>query len=93
MLLRFLELKRHAGLLAGKTILEVGCGTGLVGLGCVQLGAARAILTDLGEVCEKVTLKAVAMNPAIEGVEVAELDWGSVEEGRLEEKLRGMKVG
>ena len=68
MLLRFLERKHHASptaLLAGKTILEVGCGTGLVGLGCVQLGAARVILTDLGEVCEKVTAKAVGMNAEI----------------------------
>ena len=68
MLLRFLERKHQASptaLLAGKTILEVGCGTGLVGLGCVQLGATRVILTDLGEVCEEVTEKAVAMNPAI----------------------------
>ena len=68
MLLRFLERKHQAfptALLAGKTILEVGCGTGLVGLGCMQLGAARVILTDVGEVCEKVTGKAVAMNAAI----------------------------
>ena len=68
MLLRFLERKYHASstaLLAGKTILEVGCGTGLVGLGCAELGAARVILTDLREVCEKVTEKAVAMNSAI----------------------------
>ncbi len=45
--------------------MEVGCGTGLVGLGCVQLGAGRVILTDLGEVCQKVTEKAVAMNAGI----------------------------
>ncbi len=48
MLAKYLE-RRHAvsSLMAGTTILELGAGTGFVGLACAALGAKRVFLTDL----------------------------------------------
>eukprot|EP01047_Picozoa_sp_COSAG01_P022057 COSAG01_NODE_1299_length_10836_cov_8.277452_8_plen_333_part_00 len=43
-LLRVLELS--PSLVKGKSVLELGCGTGVVSLACVALGAARVVATD-----------------------------------------------
>ena len=39
-------LSRYAGLLAGKTVLDLGTGTGVLALVAAKLGAARVVATD-----------------------------------------------
>ena len=40
-------LAAHPGIVAGRHVVEVGSGTGVVGLGAARLGAARVHLTDM----------------------------------------------
>jgi hypothetical protein len=65
--------------LSRATVLEVGAGTGLVGIAAAALGARRVVLTDLPYALNN-TREVVALNvggaiPAGTEVTVAELDW------------------
>mmetsp|Transcript_23061 Transcript_23061/g.67134 ORF Transcript_23061/g.67134 Transcript_23061/m.67134 type:complete len:634 (-) Transcript_23061:135-2036(-) len=50
-LLQYLRLEKDK-LLAGRRVVEVGAGTGLVGIGCAKLGAAMSLITDIAEVSD-----------------------------------------
>lgn len=41
------RLIRETGLVRDKSVLEIGCGTGLVSLCCLQAGASRVVATDI----------------------------------------------
>ncbi|KAG6537194.1 protein-lysine methyltransferase METTL21D-like [Zingiber officinale] len=60
--------------LAGATVLEVGAGTGLPGLLAASMGAARVVLTDVGQLLEGLRAS-VAANGQEARVEVRELRW------------------
>jgi len=75
LLSKYLE---HAVDLKGKRILELGAGTGLVGLSCGLLGATRVFLTDLGYTLDNLNANIVINSPRFpssDTVECFELDW------------------
>ena len=64
----------------GKHCLELGAGTGLVGLSCALLGAASVVTTDLAEVVPLLELN-IALNcgereDTIGSITAAEMAWG-----------------
>lgn len=65
-------------ILQGKTVLELGAGTGLSGLTASRLGADRVILTDLAPLLPGLRNN-VEVNGLDDRVEVCELVWGSDE--------------
>ena len=72
-LLRALELS--PSLLRGKTVLELGCGTGLVALACAALGARRVVATDNDATVLALAERNVAAHPGL-AVTVQEYAWG-----------------
>lgn len=50
MLLHYLSKERQ--LIEGKSVVELGAGTGLVGIACHKFGAKKMFITDLPDVCE-----------------------------------------
>nr|XP_029124473.1 protein N-lysine methyltransferase METTL21A-like [Elaeis guineensis] len=66
--------------LAGRTVLELGAGTGLPGLATAVLGAARVVLTDVAPLLPGLWANVEANG--LEGqVEVRKLRWGEEDEG------------
>ena len=64
----------EVGLLSGRVVLELGAGTGVVGLAAAALGARRTYLTDQAYTLEYLR-RTVSRNSHLSGVEVMELDW------------------
>ncbi|KAF8901633.1 putative methyltransferase-domain-containing protein [Gymnopilus junonius] len=60
----------------GKTVLELGSGTGLVGLAVGALGDAKVLITDQAPLLS-IMRSNVSLNNLQERVMVAELNWGS----------------
>lgn len=52
---------------AGRTVVDFGCGSGVVGIAAARAGAARVICCD----SDPLALRAAAANAALNGVEVA----------------------
>lgn len=75
-LLRALELS--PSLVRGKTVLELGCGTGVTSLACAVLGAKRVVATDADPAVLALCRKNVAAHPELsDRVSVQEYSWGS----------------
>mmetsp|Transcript_2638 Transcript_2638/g.7199 ORF Transcript_2638/g.7199 Transcript_2638/m.7199 type:complete len:407 (-) Transcript_2638:2161-3381(-) len=81
-LAKSIEQRVHAGELdlRGKTIVDVGSGTGIVGLACAALGAHTVVLTDLPHTVLPLIKRNVARNEAATRayattIDVQPLDW------------------
>jgi predicted nicotinamide N-methyase len=75
-LLRTLELS--PSLVRGKTVLELGCGTGVVALACAVLGARRVVATDHDKEVLALCQENVEAHGALAArVEVRPYAWGS----------------
>ena len=61
-LLRYLAA--HVDVVAGRCVVEVGAGTGIVGLAAARLGAGVTVITDMEHVCPL-----IRQNVALSGVE------------------------
>ncbi|XP_073106414.1 uncharacterized protein [Elaeis guineensis] len=69
--------------LAGRTVLELGAGTGLPGLATAVLGAARVVLTDVAPLLPGLWANVEANG--LEGqVEVRKLRWGEEDEEEVD---------
>jgi len=80
LLAKFLESSQ---VVQGKEVLELGCGTGVVGLSCGLLNAKKVLLTDLNYTLDNVR-ENVKLNHLEEIVDVFELDWmKETDSGRL----------
>lgn len=73
------HLQAHRGELAGRRVVELGAGTGLVGLGAHRLGAVSVMLTDLPSM-EPLLRRNVERNGGGRGVMVQPLVWQQAEE-------------
>ncbi|KAG5644571.1 hypothetical protein DXG03_008145 [Asterophora parasitica] len=67
--------KRGPGYVRGRTILELGSGTGLVGLVAARLGCESVCITDQAPLLD-IMRRNVRANALEESVSVAELNWG-----------------
>ncbi len=82
------EAERHGGSLAGLRAADLGCGSGILGLGALRLGAASLMAVD----SDPLAVRATAHNASLNGYELENvgpirLDLGSAE--RLAELLEG----
>ena len=80
LLARWLQLQlASSARSSAAAVLELGAGTGLVGISAAALCGARVVLTDRGEVFEVTQLNAAENRQAVEAaqgiVECTELDW------------------
>lgn len=66
--------QRSPDTLRGKYVLELGSGTGLVGIVAAKLGADRVCITDQAPLLETMRSN-VALNN-VNNIDVAELNWG-----------------
>jgi ribosomal protein L11 methyltransferase len=67
----------------GASVLDVGCGSGILSIAAAKLGASRVIALDIDPVCVEVTLQ----NSAINGVAVA-VAKGSLGDDRADELVQ-----
>lgn len=75
-------------LVRGKTILELGAGTGLLGLACAALGAKKVVLTDIQSI-HKAMQKSIDATGFSHICEARTLDWNDVEAVRALKKEFG----
>jgi predicted nicotinamide N-methyase len=72
------ELERRPALVAGRRVLELGAGCGLVGLLAARLGAASVVLTDSVPALLQCCVENAEANGLSEGVCVHCLDWTDI---------------
>lgn len=64
-------------------ILELGCGTGLLGITCAKLGAQRVYMTDyMDEIIDNTRLN-LSLNQVDDRTEVCRLDWFNLDQHTL----------
>jgi predicted nicotinamide N-methyase len=69
-------LEEHASdLILDKRVLELGSGTGFVGLACAALGASKVVLTDTAAVIDYCTRPNAEANKSLLHVSCEVLDW------------------
>lgn len=56
----------HPGCVRGRSVLDLGCGSGLVGIAAAVAGAERVVVCD----CDPAALEAAGHNAALNGVEL-----------------------
>lgn len=56
--------------LAGKTVVDFGCGSGILGIAALKLGAARCIATDIDQQALKTTRENAELNGVADKIEV-----------------------
>lgn len=56
--------------LTGKTVVDFGCGSGILGIAALKLGAARCIATDIDQQALKTTLENAELNGVADKIEV-----------------------
>lgn len=72
---------RHLSpLIRGRTVLDVGCGTGILSIMCAQAGAKRVLAVDASDIVHKATKKVVAENGF---VDIIDLFQGRIEDIKL----------
>ncbi|XP_063860985.1 protein N-lysine methyltransferase METTL21D-like isoform X1 [Scylla paramamosain] len=79
-LAKYLEVREKGKrkLLKGSSVVELGAGTGCVGLAAALLGASHVTLTDLPELLPLLKINCAQNTPNIHGVaEVQQLTWGN----------------
>jgi len=88
-LAKFLEVEFCNTTLKGKKVLELGSGTGLVGLAAAILGADQVMLTDLEYTLDNIrdNVKLNQGNFVYEKVDVFELDWMKISAEDSEKQL------
>ncbi|KAJ7591388.1 putative methyltransferase-domain-containing protein [Mycena floridula] len=84
-LARFL-VSRGPNSLAGKHVVELGSGTGLVGLVAAQLGAKQVSITDRSPLLP-IMEQNIAMNHLSSSVHATELNWGETIPDAIPEKI------
>lgn len=73
-------LMENSSLLVGKSVLELGAGTGLIGLVCACAGARSVVISDIREglpMCQSNVAANCAVTPTECTVAVEELFWGN----------------
>jgi len=73
---KYLELHYNYEKLAGKRVIELGSGVGLVGLAAALLGAKQVVLTDQKDMIE-ILRSNTLLNVRSSNVKVRELCWGA----------------
>lgn len=71
-------IAKHAGELAGRTVLDVGCGSGILGLSAIALGASQAICVDVDQEAIDVTVENAARNALSARVDASTTDLADV---------------
>ncbi|KAL2917197.1 hypothetical protein HK105_203261 [Polyrhizophydium stewartii] len=82
--LRLVEhLSAHREVVAGRRIVELGAGVGLLGLACRLLGAASVHMTDVDDAVLARLAGNVAINNLGDSVRTSRLDWEEVGNGDI----------
>ncbi|KAJ3411495.1 hypothetical protein HDV05_002103 [Chytridiales sp. JEL 0842] len=82
----------NVSVVEGRQVVELGSGSGIVGIACAVLGAESVVLTDGDEgVCERLKVN-VGINRVAGCEEVLKLDWENVGDGELERLGRELSL-
>jgi len=68
---------------AGQPVIDVGCGSGILSIAALKLGASHALAVDIDEESVKATLEAAAANGVADGVEAGLGSVGEIKKGNF----------
>ena len=74
------------------TVLELGCGLGVVGMACARAGAKSVVLTDYDHELLRACQRSIDLNSLQHIVWTLHLDWNSTSAGAFPEELEGGEV-
>ncbi|KAJ4360669.1 Ribosomal protein arginine N-methyltransferase rmt3 [Didymosphaeria variabile] len=81
-------IEKNAELFKGKTVLDVGCGTGILSLFCARVGAKRVLAVDNSDIANRAR-ENIARNGYQDKIEVIQ---GRVEDFHMQRKIGKEKV-